>query len=273
LLIDTERGIDWVEPTCPAPADTVVAPLAQPSRASLDQEISRALKICGRAKSAVASMFNDARMGVAVSAEQAGPLIDDIADSVQRNPQALISLSRLKTSDEYTYMHSVAVCALMIAVARQLDMPDAWVREAGMAGLLHDIGKMAIAQDILNKPGRLTDAEFSIVKDHPQSGARILRQSLVNNVAALDVCLHHHEKFDQRVVADGGDLRRLRRSDLGAALQEGLGPGSCDSTHGYLERAFRRAHFSSLRARGRYLPDRRAGALAERTHRPGGRAE
>jgi putative nucleotidyltransferase with HDIG domain len=196
LLIDTERGIDWVEPACPAPADTVVAPLAQPPRASLDQEISRALKICGRAKSAVASMFNDARMGVAVSAEQAGPLIDDIADSVQRNPQALISLSRLKTSDEYTYMHSVAVCALMIAVARQLDMPDAWVREAGMAGLLHDIGKMAIAQDILNKPGRLTDAEFSIVKDHPQSGARILRQSLVNNVAALDVCLHHHEKFD-----------------------------------------------------------------------------
>lgn len=196
LSIDTDRGIDLPDSTAAICSLPATAPVEPSPRASLDQEISRALKICGRAKLAVTSMFNDARMGVAVSAEQAGPLIADIADSVQRNPHALISLSRLKTSDEYTYMHSVAVCALMIAVARQLDMPDEWIREAGLAGLLHDIGKMAIAQEILNKPGRLTDAEFSIVKDHPQSGARILRQSLVNNVAALDVCLHHHEKFD-----------------------------------------------------------------------------
>jgi putative nucleotidyltransferase with HDIG domain len=196
LLIDTDRGIDCAERMADAVPGPVTPCLVQAARTPLDQEISRALRICGRAKLAVTSMFNDARMGVAVNAEQAGPLIADIAESVQRNPHALISLSRLKASDEYTYMHSVAVCALMIAVARQLDMPDEWIREAGMAGLLHDIGKMAIAQEILNKPGRLTDAEFTIIKDHPQSGARILRQSLVNSVAALDVCLHHHEKFD-----------------------------------------------------------------------------
>jgi putative nucleotidyltransferase with HDIG domain len=196
LLIDTDRGSDVPDRNDTSPRAAVAAVVTQLPRAPLDQEINRALKICARAKLAVTNMFNDARMGVAISAEQAGPLITDITESVQRNPHALISLSRLKTSDEYTYMHSVAVCALMIAVARQLEMPDDWIREAGMAGLMHDIGKMAIDQEILNKPGRLSDAEFALIKDHPQSGARILRQSLVNSAAALDVCLHHHEKFD-----------------------------------------------------------------------------
>ncbi|MBN0408839.1 HD domain-containing protein, partial [Pseudomonas aeruginosa] len=87
---------------------------------------------------------------------------------------ALVSLVRLKTSDEYTYMHSVAVCALMIALARQLELSDPLVHEAGLAGLLHDIGKMAVPDPILNKPGKLTEQEFGLVRRHPQNGARML---------------------------------------------------------------------------------------------------
>ncbi|WP_164224120.1 HD-GYP domain-containing protein, partial [Stenotrophomonas maltophilia] len=74
----------------------------------------------------------------------------------------------------YTYMHSVAVCALMIALARQLELPDPLVHEAGLAGLLHDIGKMAVPDPILNKPGKLTEQEFGLVRRHPQNGARML---------------------------------------------------------------------------------------------------
>lgn len=163
---------------------------------SLEDEIQIAAKLCAKAKEAVIEMFSDARMGKAIQVEQARALVDDISNSVLRQPHALISLARLKTADEYTYMHSVAVCALMIALARQLSLDEDMVREAGFAGLLHDIGKVGIPMKVLNKPGKLTDGEFAIVKSHPEVGAKILIESYQVSPLVLDVCLHHHEKVD-----------------------------------------------------------------------------
>jgi len=119
-----------------------------------------------------------------------------VADSVSRNPSALISLARLKTKDDYTYMHSVAVCALMVSLAKQLDMNEEQVREAGLAGLLHDIGKMMMPLDVLNKPGALTEAEFNVIRSHPVWGYQMLKEGGAVPASALDVCLHHHEKMD-----------------------------------------------------------------------------
>lgn len=167
-----------------------------PPRASLDQEVQRALRLCSQSKAAVVEMFSDARMGQAIALEHVAELVEEISDSVLRHPNALISLARLKTSDEYTYMHSVAVCALMIALARQLGLPEEQVREAGEAGLLHDIGKMAIPDTILNKPDKLTDAEFGTMRRHPEAGARMLLDCRQISALVLDVCLHHHEKYD-----------------------------------------------------------------------------
>jgi putative nucleotidyltransferase with HDIG domain len=113
-----------------------------------------------------------------------------------RHPTALVSLSRLKRADEYTYMHSVAVCALMIALARQLKLDETLVREAGLAGMLHDIGKMAVDSDVLNKPGKLTDTEFAEVRRHPEAGSKILLAGKQVGELVVDVCLHHHEKVD-----------------------------------------------------------------------------
>jgi len=197
VMIDTAKGRDVVVQTvCELPEPAAESEPAAAKRVALDAEMSRALIICTRAKAAVTSMFNDARMGHAINTEESEALVEEIANSVIRNPHALISLSRLKTSDEYTYMHSVAVCALMMALARQMDLPDDWVREAGIAGLMHDIGKMTIGTDILNKPGRLTDPEFAAMRLHPQGGVKILQQGGVLHASAYDVCLHHHEKFD-----------------------------------------------------------------------------
>ena len=165
-------------------------------RAALDEEVRRAHKLCARSKSAVVAMFSEVRMGQAIDAGQVVALVEEISASVLRNPNALISLARLKNSDEYTYMHSVAVCALMIALARQLGLAEEQVREAGMAGLLHDIGKMMIPDDILNKPGKLTDSEFDTVRSHPLAGGKILMDSQQVSAMVLDVCLHHHEKVD-----------------------------------------------------------------------------
>lgn len=165
-------------------------------RVGVAAEMQRAAKICASAKQAVVSMFQEARMGKAVDAEQAQTLVEEISDSVARNPGALISLARLKTADDYTYMHSVAVCALMVALARQLGLDEAQTRAAGMAGLLHDLGKAAIPMEILNKPGKLSDAEFGIVKTHPEQGHAMLLEGRGITPEALDVCLHHHEKMD-----------------------------------------------------------------------------
>jgi HD-GYP domain-containing protein (c-di-GMP phosphodiesterase class II) len=160
------------------------------------EEIQRAARICQEGKAAVVLMFEEVRMGNAVDVGGARQLVEDIADSVARNSGAIISLARLKTADDYTYMHSVAVCAMMVALAKQLNLDQVQTRACGMAGLLHDLGKVAMPTEVLNKPGKLTDAEFAIMKTHPTEGYKLVMASLGVDAVSLDVVLHHHEKMD-----------------------------------------------------------------------------
>lgn len=202
VWIDITKGCDVAvsDETAGTTAITIAelppeAPVVQ-EKASFNDEIKRASKIVAKGKEAVVSMFQEARMGKAIEAEAAAPLVEEISNSVMRNPGALISLARLKTADDYTFMHSVAVCALMIALARQLGLDEAQVRDAGMAGLLHDLGKAMIPLEVLNKPGKLTDEEFNLVKTHPEEGHKLLLEGSAVSEMTRDVCLHHHEKFD-----------------------------------------------------------------------------
>lgn len=165
-------------------------------RSRIEDELAVALDICERSKVAVAEMFIHARMGAVIELEAVETVVSDIAGSIHRHPNALISLARLKTADEYTYLHSVAVCALMIALASQLGLSEEMVQEAGIAGLLHDIGKVVVPDAILNKPGKLDETEFELVRQHPQAGGQILVRSHSVSALAVDVCLHHHEKVD-----------------------------------------------------------------------------
>lgn len=195
--IDTDFSrLEEMPPIAAPPPAPPPPPVNDHAPTSMQGELRRAAAICGQAKQAVVSMFSEARMGNAVDAESASSLVAEISDSVVRNPGALISLARLKTADDYTYMHSVAVCALMVALARQLGMSDAHTRTAGMAGLLHDLGKAAIPMAVLNKPGKLTDAEFTVVRSHPVEGYHMLKEGGGVEAAVLDACLHHHEKID-----------------------------------------------------------------------------
>ncbi len=163
---------------------------------SLQVELIAAKKIHTKAKEMVVSIFSDVRMGNALQLDDAVSLVDVINQSIARNPSALISLSRLKNADNYTYLHSVAVCVLMIALGRQLGLKDRVLKQAGIAGLLHDIGKVFIPNEVLNKPGKLTDEEFNIVKAHPLKGWEFLKDSNEANDLILDVCRHHHERVD-----------------------------------------------------------------------------
>jgi len=208
--IDTALGLD-VAPPEPAAADTPPAaataaaaagaptPAAAPpvvERSPFEAELREAAEVCNRGRRAVVAMFNEARMGRTLDAEACLPLVEEIAGSVMRNPGALVSLARLKTRDDYTYMHSVAVCALMVALGRRVGLGDAECREAGQAGLLHDIGKALMPLDVLNKPGKLTDAEFDVMRSHPVRGHELLTEGRAATAATLDVALHHHERMD-----------------------------------------------------------------------------
>jgi putative nucleotidyltransferase with HDIG domain len=202
VFIDTGKGTDVLSVPVSAPiikkAVGSVAPKKptdQITPLAMNEELNRASQIVNRSKEAITSMFNEARMGKAINIENAASLVEEITSSVMRNPGALIGLARLKTKDDYTYMHSVAVCALMVSLARQLGMSDEQTRESGLAGLLHDVGKMAIPLDILNNPGKLTNEEFAVVKEHPVAGHRMLLEGGAAGEIALDVCLHHHEKI------------------------------------------------------------------------------
>lgn len=208
VWIDVKKGLDVpaaetreeveaeIDQTLQGSTAQAEIPVQAPKQVSMAEEVQRAAKLCAKSKEAVVSMFQEARMGNAVSAEAAGELVDEISSSVLRNPGALISLARLKTADDYTYMHSVAVCALMVALARQLGLDEKVTRDIGMAGLLHDLGKAMMPMEVLNKPGKLTDEEFAIIKSHPQQGHALLLEGKAVGEIPLDVCIHHHEKTD-----------------------------------------------------------------------------
>jgi HD-GYP domain-containing protein (c-di-GMP phosphodiesterase class II) len=206
IIIDVSKGLDVLEEALPTPAlaaagaaaSASASLLATPGRSErpMNEELRQAAAICGRGRDAVTAMFAEARMGRSIDAAGCLPLVDDIARSVQRNPGALVSLARLKTRDDYSYMHSVAVCALMVALGRQIGLGDDDCRTAGLAGLMHDIGKALIPLVVLNKPGRLTDAEFDVVRQHPRHGFELLSEGEGATPEMLDVVLHHHERVD-----------------------------------------------------------------------------
>jgi len=207
VVIDISKGLDVVETAAATPAQPQQAVTSQlqkinsapkiaVKRITASQERKQAKLAIAASRKAVVSMFSDVRMGKAINAEGLAPLVNQISASLDRNEGALISLVRLKSSDDYTYMHSVAVCALMVSLGRQLELSEIEIKQAGLAGLLHDVGKAAIPAEVLNKPGALTAEEFNLVKRHPELGYELLLKGQVKDEIALDVCLHHHEKID-----------------------------------------------------------------------------
>lgn len=212
VVIDESRGSKYDDPPPQTVANVATdapmrsrcrrAPPPPPDRSDgLAQSIARQRRrqvqqMVGRARQTMRGLFDDARMGRAVRVADTHQLVDDIAQAVANSPRTVIDIVRLKSKDEYTFAHSVAVCTLMINVATFLGLSEQVTCEYGQAGLLHDLGKIGIPQEILNKPAALTREEFALVRDHPEHGFRLLEASGDVCPTALDVCRHHHERQD-----------------------------------------------------------------------------
>ena len=159
-------------------------------------EVRKATATIKRSRAAVMAVFDDARLGKRVKSRKLAPLIEQISRSVNIDPTIILNIARIKTKEEYTYLHAVSVCALMVNLARKMGFPEWQMHDIGMAGLLHDIGKMTIPDSILSKPGKLDESEWNVIRSHPERGHEILSASKGLSDIVLDVCLRHHEKMD-----------------------------------------------------------------------------
>ena len=205
VYIDTRRGLDDQDAVAVQEVRAEVereivaamqAPEAQIIRVSAVEEMGRARKVHDQAHRVVRTMMSDVRLGKAVSLEDAEPVVEAITGSVLRNSSALLGLIGIKNKDDYTFLHSVSVCTLMIAFGRSLGLEGELLRQGGIGGLLHDLGKMKVPDAVLNKPGRLTDAEFELIKKHPEDGHAVLLETAGIGPVPLDITLHHHERID-----------------------------------------------------------------------------
>lgn len=204
LWIDTERGPDLAaaKPPDDAVAGVAVEKIFEPAPArpavpaDRDEALRQAGEIKRRSTDLMRGLFGEARLGRAIEPSACAPIVEDVIVSVTQNSDALISIARLKTADEYTYAHSVAVCALMVSLGRQLGMEEQQLRQAGLVGMLHDLGKAAVPLEILNKPGRLTDEEYALIKLHAIRGYEMLRDADGMTEEILMAVRHHHERMD-----------------------------------------------------------------------------
>lgn len=167
-----------------------------PGSRTLGGELGAASEIAQRSRQTMRDLFAQARLGKTMDVAAVEPLVDDIMHSIQRHPHAFNGVVRLMKTSDYLHTHALAVSALMINLSIQLGLRQHQVREAGLAGLLMDVGMGHVPQEIYDKEGELTPAEEQIVQSHTQLARDFMSVECEIPESVVDVCLHHHERFD-----------------------------------------------------------------------------
>lgn len=201
VYIDTDLGLDVPDAPTKEEIDRKIdrkikriaeqkTDLVQP--VSVYEEINHAKKLKNEAKKTVRKVMNDVMVGKKIEKDKIADLVDNITTSVIRNQDALIGLGKMRKVDEYLYNHSMSVCVLMTAFARQLGFDFEKIREISMGAMLHDIGTTKVPVGILHKTSALTDGEYAEIKEHVGYGRNILEEtSGISDISILTACQHH----------------------------------------------------------------------------------
>jgi HD-GYP domain-containing protein (c-di-GMP phosphodiesterase class II) len=212
VFIDTERGDD-VDELAEDPrgahrrrprSRTGRSPGAAPAPASddrpypvpLEQEVVPAFDLHRDTRAVVNKVLEDVRLGKSVDAPEVKEIVGDIADSILRNPDAMMFLTQLRAQSQYLELHSINVCIFALVFGRHLGLDRDDLRDLGLGALLHDVGYTQIPEELLSQPGNLTPAQYRIVRSHVAQGERILEQTPGIPGAALELVRNHHERID-----------------------------------------------------------------------------
>ncbi len=163
---------------------------------SFEEELPAARETYHAAKRIIRDTMHEVRLGRDINLEVVNRVVSAMADSLFRHADALTSLTRLKRFDEYTFYHSVNTAILALALGRRLHLNATALHRLGVGTLLHDIGKMRIPPEILNKPGRLNADEFELMKQHALRGAEFLAETTGLDETSVKPALEHHERVD-----------------------------------------------------------------------------
>lgn len=224
LFIDTDRGLDISD--APTQVEAAVqterqlesmaeaAKPAMPERqVSLAEEMSRARNTFSEATRIIRGVMDDIRLGRQIEIDASKAVVEKIAGSVMRNGNALQSMRRLKHIDDYTFLHSVSVCTMLTSFSKAVGLDVTTTHDVALGALLHDIGKMRVNLSVLNKPAKLSEAEFRHIKSHVVLGSDVLRQMSGVPKIAFEPLELHHERFDGSGYPNG--LKGMEISQVG----------------------------------------------------------
>ncbi len=180
-----------------------------PQRLScFEQEIARAQSVYKETGKTVSYFMNKIALGDGVDGKLARESVSACVNSVLHSPDAMLWLMQLKNKDEYTAQHSLNICVLSIVLGRYLGFSEQKLNYVGLCGMMHDMGKILVPAEILNKPGKLDAEELEVMKSHTTLGYELLKSSEHMYYGAVETALMHHERVDgqgypRRVMANG----------------------------------------------------------------------
>ncbi len=192
---DVDQNAEVAQAVEPLPEVSTLVSQAIVKR-SPHAEFERARELYTNASKLMQDMMRDIRLGKQIELEQCNPMVEGIVDSMFSAPSALLPLAQMKSRDEYTFQHSVSVAALAVAFGRVLGLPREEIKELALGGFLHDVGKAQVPGYILNKPGRLNEEEYSVMKTHASRTAGLLKNVSGLSEIAYNAASQHHERYD-----------------------------------------------------------------------------
>ena len=207
VFIDTDRGIgasEYIEEAPRLKTNTYLERFLQDNKKKVEYTNTRSTKeeipatqtALENASNQVAHIMEDVKSGKNLNIEAVRGVVEPILDSIIRNSEAYMWLSMMQKKSSYSYSHSVDNCALAIAFGRFMGLPKKDLRTLAIGLLMMDMGNVNVPQGILNKKGRLTEAEYRIVKKHVIHGVDILKKTKGMNEDIINIALTHHERFD-----------------------------------------------------------------------------
>lgn len=225
FLLESETDIHMVQDVCTFVSVDVIEEEWEPldgnphgnppkrvryvEKMDMARQLTEANRTYQATKTQIKQLLMSAQLGQAMSLRQAEILVKDCVHKVVSNPNAILWLTRLKNEDEYTAEHSVNVCLLAIALGQQCDLAPYELENLGVCGLMHDIGKMKVQPEVLNKPGRLSPEEFEEIARHAVYGKQLLMGRADIYPGAVDVAYSHHERLDGKGYPRGIDGSKI----------------------------------------------------------------